>query len=120
MTLLALALAMDAAFAQAPFVPPPENCVEVVKSYLSSSEYNGTEAEDRILNACKDVDTKCVRALGDSLSSSERSEAAQFLPLVRMCAGKGKGDCYLQILDRTPSFDRSTAAQAQKVLKKCE
>ncbi len=97
-----------------------ESCVGLVKDYLRSSEYNSSEAMDQILQACKDADTKCIRQIGDSLSSGDRSEAAKFLPLVRGCKGKGKGDCYQAILDRTPSFDRASADQAEKLLKKCE
>lgn len=97
-----------------------ESCVGLVKDYLRSSEYNSSEAMDQILQACKDADTKCIRQIGDSLSSGERSEANKFLPLVKGCKGKGKGDCYQAILEGTPSFDRASADQAQKLLKKCE
>lgn len=104
-----------------PFQPPaPETCIEVVKSFLSSSEYNGAENIDRIRGACLNVETRCVQLVGDSLSSSERREAATFLPVVRGCVGQGKADCYSDILATIPSFDRSTAAQAKELLKKCE
>ncbi len=111
------------AFAQTIINPPgsvPESCIETVKGYLSSSEYNSTEGVEQIRNACIEVDTRCVQLVGDSLSSHERREAEQFLPLVRSCSGRGKADCYSSILDSVPSFDRGTAAQAANLLKKCE
>lgn len=111
-------------FAQAqqnpPGSTPPSSCIDLVKSYLSSSEYNSDESNAKILSACIDVDARCVQLVGDSLNSGERSEAANFLPLVKNCTGRGKADCYSAILETTPSFDRSTAAQASNLMKKCE
>ncbi len=99
---------------------PAESCLDTVKSFLSSSEYNGEENIERIRSACLGVETRCVQLVGESLSSSERREAATFLPLVKSCAGTGKADCYNSILETTPSFDRSSATQAASLLKKCE
>ncbi len=109
--------------AQTVLYPPGStsaSCIEVVKGYLSSSEYNSPEGLEAIRNGCLEADTRCVQLVGDSLSSHERREAEQFLPLVRGCSGRGKADCYSSILDSVPSFDRGTAAQAATLLKKCE
>src|SRR5688572_6557739 len=75
------------------------NCVNLVKSYLSSSEFNSDESNDQINKACVNADTVCVREVGESLRSGERSEAAKFFPLVRACQGTGKGACYRGVLE---------------------
>lgn len=109
--------------AQSNLQPPGatnESCMDVVKNYLSSTDYGSSEALDKIRSACIEVESRCVQIVGDSLSSSERRDANAFLPLVRRCAGRGKADCLNSVFDSTPSFDRSTVAQASNLMKKCE
>lgn len=109
-------------FAQtlAPSSGEADSCMDVVRSFLSSSDYNSPEKVDRIRSSCIEVDTRCVQIVGESLSSHERRDAERFLPLVRRCTGRGKADCYSSILDSVPSFDRGSAAQASELLAKCE
>lgn len=96
------------------------DCVAQVKFFLRSDEYvtDGQNAE--IVSACRDTEAHCVREVGDSLSSYERAKASAFLPLVRRCHGKGMGQCFKALADRTSSYDRNDVDEVGRLLAKCE
>jgi hypothetical protein len=100
--------------------PEVAKCVEVAKEYLRSGEYDDQDEELAVIAACRDVESDCLRAVGENLSSSERAYASTFLPVIKSCRGPGMGACYRQATSRMISFDYREAAQAQAILKKCE
>ena len=94
-------------------------CVETAKGFMKSSEYSGTENEQDLIGACRDVEALCVREAGESLHPTESLESKQFLEIVRACRGKGMGGCLRTQKDRVASFDRRELGQIKDLLKKC-
>lgn len=86
---------------------------------MKSSEYSGTENEQDLIGACRDVEALCVREAGESLHPTESIETKQFLEIVRACRGKGMGSCLSAQKGRVASFNRRELVQIKGLLEKC-
>jgi hypothetical protein len=122
----ALVLIISAPFAVAavddPRLAKPElsSCVDTAKSFLRSNEVDDQEEEVALISACKDVDSTCVRAVGENLTTSESGYSESFLPVIKSCRGAGMGSCYKASTAKMNSFDYRDASQIKEILKKCE
>jgi hypothetical protein len=101
-------------------IPAVKRCVETVKEYLRSDQYQKEDQQTQIISACRNTEAECVRELGEALSAGERSQAAKFLPLVKGCQGNGTVYCFKAQVAAMPSFDRNEASEAEALLKRCE
>lgn len=96
-----------------------QSCVDTVKRYLDSSEYNTNDKDTAIIASCREADSKCVESVNDHLPSLERHTAAQMLPLVRACK-VGVGGCFEAQTAKMSSIDYADSKKALELLKKCE